>query len=165
MRLFHSRRSMLGGLLLALSLIVACGPGEICGPTRAEQEAQDLANYQALARLQPPFITRIDATLAAPVTTYTVSATNMANQSLTFDWSMTGEACGTPVVPWKQSGASVRWSHSDQSPDNCQHKGTDHAVVATVVVRTDWGLGVECSITGTETQKIEYPSCKPAAPR
>lgn len=80
---------------------------------------------------------------------------------LTYEWTLTGEQCGTPAALWRQSGVSVAWSHSDQNPDSCEHKGTNHAVVAKVVVTTPTWL-VTCTIDGSENKVIDYPKCEEA---
>lgn len=109
---------------------------------------------------RPPVVTQLKATLAAPVTTYTVTASDPDGDPLTYQWKMAGEACGTSNVPWTQTGPVVKWSHSDQSPDNCQHTGTDHAVITSVTVSDGRGGSVQCVIVGTETEVIDKPDCK-----
>lgn len=156
-------------MLVLLALIVACGPGEIC---ESDQDKQSrLFNEQVIRQLNeraneqflPPSVTKLEAKLAVPVTTFTVTATGGGSPQtpLTYEWSMTGEACGTPVTPWKQTGPVVKWSHSDQKPDSCTHKGTDHAVDTTVVVSSP-NFRVTCTIHGTEDQTIDSPKCTTA---
>ena len=109
---------------------------------------------------RPPVVTQLKATLSAPVTTFTVTATDPDNDPLTFEWKMAGEACGTPRTPWTQSGQTVNWSHSDQSPDGCSHQSADHDVITSVTVSDGRGGSVQCTIVGTETQTINNPVCR-----
>lgn len=164
------RRRASFALLLLAALLVAWGPAEDC-ETDAERQDREYREMQSLARMAgaftPPVVTRIESTLAFPVTTYSVSVKSPYPSGLSYEWSMTGEACGTPRVEWKQSGATVKWSHSDQRPDLCQHQGTNHAVVATVVVKNASGVGQRCSIEGSETKVVDSPKCediRPATP-
>ena len=177
MFILPKRHRILYPLLLLLALVVACGEGDICESDDARRSrefreremflamqramatptpAPAIATPQVSAALQ---VTRIESTLAIPVTTYTVTASAPAGTQITYEWSMSGETCGTPVSPWKQSGATVTWSHSDQKPDNCAHRNPNHAVTATVVVRGA-GAALECTIEGTENRKVENPPCK-----
>ena len=74
---------------------------------------------------------------------------------------MTGEACGTPLVPWQViGGPGTPWSHSSAPPDNCLHAGTDHAVTVTVEVLEDGVPGLRCVIDGAETRSIANPACQ-----
>lgn len=113
----------------------------------------------------PPTVTMLEARIAVPVTTFTVTAVDPDHPgdatALTYQWSMTGEQCGTPHVPWRQTGASVTWSHSSDAPDSCEHRGTDHDVTTTVIVTAGNGAAVSCSIKGTEDQQIPNPPCVP----
>jgi hypothetical protein len=106
------------------------------------------------AATQPPTVTRIVVTLDAPKTYYEVQWSEPDNDPVAVEWSMTGEACGSPKVPWQQSGDLVSWSHSAQAPDSCTHLTPDHAVVATVRV-FDTDGAVLCTVQGSESQIIE----------
>lgn len=160
---YLNRRRVLWALLVLLSLIVACGPGEMCETEsdKSSRESNERMQQQFLMASQPPSVSRIEAKLAVPVTTYTVTASYPGVAPLTYGWTLTGEQCGTPAAPWRQSGVSVAWSHSDQKPDSCEHKGTNHAVVAKVVVTTPTWL-VTCTIDGSENKVIDYPKCEQA---
>jgi hypothetical protein len=107
-----------------------------------------------------PDVTAIQIVLAAPVTTYSITASDPAKGQLNIVWQMKGELCGTPKVPWTQEGSVVKWSHSDQPPDLCSHKSTDHAVTITVIVTTasgpNRGEQVTCIVYGTETRYYDY---------
>lgn len=110
-----------------------------------------------------PDVLSLTADLRVPVTTYAVTAKDPAGKDLTYSWRMTGEACGTPLVPWTQSGTAVaRWSHSGNAPDNCQHAGTDHDVTTVVTITTARGVSVVCTIKGSEDLLIPYPICPSA---
>jgi hypothetical protein len=151
-------------MLVLLAVIVGCtGPGEMCESDSDRQNRQMHAYFENQERQRaseahdPPRVLRLEAKLKVPVTTYTVNAV-AGSAPLTYEWSMTGETCGTPVAPWKQTGELVQWSHSDQKPDSCTHKGTDHAVDTTVVVVSPY-YRVTCTIRGTEDQAINDPKC------
>lgn len=170
-----SRRALFAALLVLAAVVVGCGPGGVCesDDERREREARERQMFTSfIASTTPPTVSRIESKLTTPVTTYTVTAHGSGafgggDVPLTYEWSMKGEACGTPKVEWQQSGASVKWSHSDQAPDSCKHTGTNHAVVATVIVKTTAGYGRKCSIEGSEDRVIDNPQCeeiRPAAP-
>ena len=147
------------------ALLIGCtGPGEQC-ESNEDKRNREMSQQMMLSASIPPKVTSIEAKLAVPVTTYTVTTQPpvMGLASYSYEWSMAGEACGTPPAPWKQTGASVRWSHSDQAPDRCAHQRTDHAVVATVEIKTITGIGVRCTIEGTEDKKVDNPPCTPLA--
>src|SRR4051812_22846982 len=117
---YLNRRRALWGLLVLLALIVACGPGEFCESDQAkdDRQRQDLLSLQITQATLPPTVTKLEAKLTVPVTTFTVTAVAASPATpMTYEWSMTGEGCGSPVTPWKQTGPSVKWSHSDQKPD------------------------------------------------
>ncbi len=115
--------------------------------------------------LRPPSVSLLEAKLAVPVTTFTITASDPARPNdasgLKYEWSMEGEGCGTPRAPWKQAGASVTWSHNSTPPDLCQHNSTDHNSITTVVVTGSNGAAVVCTIRGTNDQKIVNPPCNP----
>jgi hypothetical protein len=161
---YLNRRRALWAMLVLLALIVACGPGEMC-ESDSDRQNREMRQYFDNQQKQlaseahdPPRVLRLEAKLKVPVTTYTVTAV-AGSAALTYEWSMAGEACGSPTAPWKKTtGPSVQWSHSDQKPDACAHKGTDHAVDTTVVVVSpSWR--VTCTIHGTEDQAIDHPKC------
>ena len=113
-----------------------------------------------------PVVTRLTAELLVPVTTYTVTAQDpspadpTAAPDFSYEWKMSGEQCGTPGVPWTQSGLSVQWSHSSAIPDRCSHTGTDHDVTVSVtVINNKTGETVTCVMTGTENRQIDNPGC------
>lgn len=115
--------------------------------------------------LRTPNVTLLEAKLAVPVTTFSVTASDPDRPddagALKYEWSMEGEVCGTPRAPWKQSGATVTWSHNSAAPDLCQHNSTDHNSITTVVVMGSNGGAVVCTIRGTNDQKIANPPCNP----
>jgi hypothetical protein len=144
-------------ILVAVGVLIYVNGG---GSTPTPAPAEPAAVAPGGASAVVPVVAQISSTLAAPVTTYSVTASDPGSGALTYQWAMTGEACGTPGVPWKQTGQTVRWSHSSDPPDNCTHKTPDHAVVATVTITTSKGVSVQCSISGTETNVIAKPACK-----
>ena len=118
---------------------------------------------QAQSPGRPPVVTLLKATLNAPVTTYSVTATDPDGGSLAYAWAMAGEQCGTPRVPWKKgpdAGPTVLWSHAAGLPDNCIHTTTDHAVTLSVTVTNNRGVSAQCVITGSETISISNPKCQ-----
>lgn len=104
---------------------------------------------------KPPVIDGLRASLAVPVTTYSVDAHDPEGDTLTFEWKMSGEQCGTPKVPWTQTTREARWSHSGQEPDACAHTGTDHNVTVSVTVSDAHGASVQCVIEGSETRRYD----------
>jgi hypothetical protein len=119
-----------------------------------------------VACVAPPSIQRLAASLAVPVTTYTIDATDPAGGELSYEWKMMAlaghehEQCGTPQVPWTQTGRVVSWSHSSDAPDLCPHEGLDHAVFLTVRITSGAsGIAVVCVMTGTLTRVIDNPNC------
>ncbi len=144
------------GILGALGLVLA----GIAFSRSASQQASSSTPAAAVTAGPSPRVSQLQSTLSAPVTTYTVTAADPDGGALRYEWAMAGEQCGTPRVPWRQSGPMVRWSHSDQPPDLCQHKGTDHDVTVSVTITTSKGVSVQCAMTGTETQAIANPKCQ-----
>lgn len=113
---------------------------------------------------RPPVVLQIQSALVAPITTYGVVAADpddplASPESLTYEWRMSGEACGTPRVPWTQYRRIITWSHSDQPPDNCRHLGTDHDVTVSVTVSDGDGGSVTCVFVGSERRVIDKPEC------
>ncbi|GEM_PF-4443885 len=151
---------------LAVALLIG-GARPSTGATPAQPQAGAPAEPPAAAPASPapvapvlPAVSMLRSTLNVPVTTYAVTATDPGGGALTYEWKMAGEACGTPVVPWTQTGPAVPWSHSDQAPDLCRHLTTDHAVVTTVTITTARGTAVTCTIEGSETQALANPKCQ-----
>ncbi len=159
-------------ILIALAAAVAValligGVGSGTGAMPAQPQAGAPAEPPAaapapVAPAAPvlPAVSMLRSTLNVPVTTYAVTATDPGGGALTYEWKMAGEPCGTPHVPWTQTGPAVPWSHSDQVPDLCRHLTTDHAVVTTVVITTARGTAVTCTIGGSETQVLANPKCQ-----
>lgn len=112
----------------------------------------------------PPRVTLLQATLRVPITTYAVTATDPDGGPLSYEWRMAGEACGTPRVPWTQTGATVgptvQWSHSNDPPDSCMHAATEHDVLTSVTITTSRGVSVQCVIPGSATLAIADPPCR-----
>lgn len=113
---------------------------------------------QTTTPVSGPNVSRLQISFTFPVSTYTVTASDPAGGPLTYEWRMVGENCGTPRVPWTRSGAQVTWSHSDQPPDNCGHKGPDHEVTVSVVVTGRSG-STQCLLHGSEPVDIQNPPC------
>ena len=108
----------------------------------------------------PPRVTLLQATLRVPITTYAVTATDPDGGPLSYEWRMAGEACGTPRVPWTQTGPTVQWSHSNDPPDSCMHAATEHDVLTSVTITTSRGVSVQCVIRGSATLAIPDPQCR-----
>jgi hypothetical protein len=150
-------------LVVAAALAMLTGGGEV--EAEADAGTGVVTGTAALPPdLPPPQVHRISATLAVPVTTYTIDASDPAGGVLTYEWSMSTtvdhERCGTPEVPWTRPGQTVRWSHGDQSPDNCAHVGTNHDVLVTVTATSSAsGRAVRCTVTGSDPFSTDAPAC------
>lgn len=108
-----------------------------------------------------PVVKAVTSKIAAPTTTYTIEAEDPDGDALTYEWAMTGEACGTPKVPWSvTAGASVTWKHSADPPDRCTHLTREHDVVTTVVVMEAGTPRLRCTIPGSEDRRLEHPICE-----
>ena len=125
----------------------------------------------AAAANTPPTVTLLRSVLAVPVTTYTITFRDPDVTAPEVVWRMAGETCGTPKVEWSEttsastSGAdaytaSVRWSHSSDAPDLCEHDATDHDVTLSATVLDGNDAVVECVLTGSGDQELPDPPCR-----
>jgi hypothetical protein len=89
-----------------------------------------------------------------------VVAQDPEGAALTYTWQMTGEACGSPPVPWTQQGQSVQWRHNNDD-DMCSHDAPTHPVTLTLTVSDSAGPALRCTMSGTHSQVIDNPACTP----
>jgi hypothetical protein len=106
-----------------------------------------------------PVVKEIHIDLHVPVTTYSAIVNVPADTYVDYEWSMTGEDCGTPKTPWRQNGESVTWSHSDAPPDSCHHASPEHEVTITLTVTAGGGESTACTFEGTENDVLVDPPC------
>ena len=105
-----------------------------------------------------PIVKSITVILERPKTTYGVSAVDPTGGRLEAYWKLSGEACGTPKLPFETRAPWVTWSHADAAPDSCAHTGTDHDITISVTVAGEGGE-VTCVIQGSESKTIDNPRC------
>ncbi len=136
--------------------VPAASPSPAASPT-AEASASPSPEASA-APNRPPRVEELRAVLAVPVTTYSVTATDPDGDVLTFTWSLAGETCGTPGLPYTSepsSSTQQTWSHSSDAPDNCSHETTDHDVTVGLTIEDGRGASIQCVLSGSGTQEFD----------